>query len=175
MLLILSCGGNSEDNIMPTPIPTPTPTPTPEPDGYSDTVKNLFFELCLPAANDQFCECSVNQIEENIPVDEFPVEDLMGRILSGEISEETSNSDIANLFPESVLEAVSPCFDLIIENKLSLKEIKRINPNHDYIDSLYQKIRNNEFKRYQSAPILKITDKSFGVGRRYPIVNNFKG
>ena len=40
----------------------------------------------------------------------------MGRILSGEISEETSNSDIANLFPESVLEAVSPCFDLIIEN-----------------------------------------------------------
>ena len=104
MLLILSCGGNSEDNIMPTPIPTPTPTPTPEPDGYSDTVKNLFFELCLPAANDQFCECSVNQIEENIPVDEFPVEDLMGRILSGEISEETSNSDIANLFPESVLE-----------------------------------------------------------------------
>ena len=116
MLLILSCGGNSEDNIMPTPMPTPTPTPTPEPDGYSDTVKNLFFELCLPAANDQFCECSVNQIEENIPVDEFPVEDLMGRILSGEISEETSNSDIANLFPESVLEAVSPCFNLIIES-----------------------------------------------------------
>ena len=116
MLLILSCGGSSEDNIMPTPMPTPTPTPTPEPVGYSDTVKNLFFELCLPAANDQFCECSVNQIEENIPVDDFPVEDLMGRILSGEISEETSNSDIENLFPESVLEAVSPCFDLIIEN-----------------------------------------------------------
>ena len=29
MLLILSCGGNSEDNIMPTPMPTPTSTPTP--------------------------------------------------------------------------------------------------------------------------------------------------
>jgi len=97
-------------------MPTPTPTPTPEPEGYSDTVKNLFYELCLPAANDEFCECSVNQIEENIPVDEFPVEDLMGKILSGEISDETSNSDIANLFPESVLEAVSPCFDLIIDS-----------------------------------------------------------
>ena len=115
MLMVLSCGGSdSENNPMPTPMPTPTPTP--EPEGYSDTVKNLFYELCLPAANDEFCECSVNQIEENIPVDEFPVEDLMGRILSGEISDETSNSDIANLFPESVLEAVSPCFDLIIDS-----------------------------------------------------------
>ena len=117
MLMVLSCGGSdSENNPMPTPMPTPTPTPTPEPEGYSDTVKNLFYELCLPAANDEFCECSVNQIEENIPVDEFPVEDLMGKILSGEISDETSNSDIANLFPESVLEAVSPCFDLIIDS-----------------------------------------------------------
>ncbi len=115
MLMVLSCGGgDSENNPMPTPMPTPTPTP--EPEGYSDTVKNLFYELCLPAASDEFCECSVNQIEENIPVDEFPVEDLMGRILSGEISDETSNSDIANLFPESVLEAVSPCFDLIIDS-----------------------------------------------------------
>ena len=103
MLMVLSCGGSdSENNLMPTPMPTPTPTPEPEPEGYSDTVKNLFYELCLPAANDEFCECSVNQIEENIPVDEFPVEDLMGRILSGEISDETSNSDIANLFPEKV-------------------------------------------------------------------------
>ena len=117
VLMVLSCGGSdSENNPMPTPMPTPTPTPTPEPEGYSDTVKNLFYELCLPAANDEFCECSVNQIEENIPVDEFPVEDLMSRILSGEISDETSNSDIANLFPESVLEAVSPCFDLIIDS-----------------------------------------------------------
>ena len=70
----------------------------------------------LTCCERSICKCSVNQIEENIPVDDFPVEDLMGRILSGEISEETSNSDIANLFPESVLEAVSPCFDLIIES-----------------------------------------------------------
>ncbi len=124
MVMVFSCGGgDSENNPMPTPMPTPTPTPTPQPDGYSDTVKNLFFELCLPAANDQFCECSVNQIEQNIPVDEFPVEDLMGRILSGEISEETNNSDIANLFPTSVLDAVSPCFELILEDN-SLIEIE---------------------------------------------------
>ena len=137
MLMVLACGGSdSENNPMPTPIPTPTPTPTPEPEGYSDTVKNLFYELCLPAANDEFCECSVNQIEENIPVDEFPVEDLMGKILSGEISDETSNSDIANLFPESVLEAVSPCFDLIIDSNsvIEIEEIELI--SDDEVENL---------------------------------------
>ena len=128
-LLILSCGGSdSEINSEPTPAPTPTPTPLPAPEGYSDTVKNLFFELCLPAANDEFCKCSVDKIEENIPIDEFPVEDLMGRILSGELSEDTSNSDIANLFPESVLTAVSPCFSLILENNpvIEIEELKSI-------------------------------------------------
>ena len=82
LLTIFACGSNESDNLpAPTPAPTPTPTPTPVPDGYSDTVKNLFFELCLPAANNEFCECSVDMIEENIPVDEFPVEDLMSKIL----------------------------------------------------------------------------------------------
>ena len=45
----------------------------------------------------------------------------MSRILSGEISEETSNSDIANLFPTSVLEAVSPCFELILEDNVLIE------------------------------------------------------
>ena len=72
-------------------------------------------------------------------------------------------------------EIISPIVDLIIEDKFTLEEIKRISTNYDNIDSLYHKIRNNEFKRYQSAPTLKINDKSFGVGRRYPIVNNFGG
>ena len=72
-------------------------------------------------------------------------------------------------------EIISPIVDLIIEDKFTLEEIKKNNTNYDNIDSLYYKIRNNEFKRYQSAPTLKINDKSFGVGRRYPIVNNFGG
>ena len=82
LITIFACGNNEQDNLpVSTPVPTPTPTPTPVPEGYSDTVKNLFFELCLPAANNEFCECSVEMIEENIPVDEFPVEELMSKIL----------------------------------------------------------------------------------------------
>ena len=121
LLTILACGSNESDNLpTPVPVPTPTPTPTPVPEGYSDTVKNLFFELCLPAANNEFCECSVEMIEENIPVDEFPVEDLMSKILSGEISDETNNNDIVNLFPASVIEAVAPCLSLMIEDDVEI-------------------------------------------------------
>ena len=121
LLTTFACGSNDSDNISaPTPAPTPTPTPTPVPEGYSETVKNLFFELCLPAANNEFCECSVEMIEENIPVDEFPVEDLMSKILSGEISDETNNNDIVNLFPASVIEAVSPCLSLMIEDDIEI-------------------------------------------------------
>ena len=86
----------------------------------SDIVKNLFLELCLHADNNEFCECSVQMIEENIPVDEFPVEDLMSKILSGEISDETSNNDIVNLFPASVIEAVAPCLSLMIEDDVEI-------------------------------------------------------
>src|SRR5262249_44029807 len=30
-----------------------------------------------------------------------------------------------------------------------------------------------EYKRQQAAPVLKVTAKAFGVGRRYPIANKF--
>ena len=61
-------------------------------------------------------------------------------------------------------EIISPIVDMI-SDRFTLDEIKRMNNNYDNIDSLYYKIRNNEFKRYQSAPTLKINDKSFGIGR----------
>jgi NAD+ synthase (glutamine-hydrolysing) len=31
----------------------------------------------------------------------------------------------------------------------------------------------NEFKRYQTAPVLRVSDKSFGMGRRMPIVGKY--
>lgn len=31
----------------------------------------------------------------------------------------------------------------------------------------------NEFKRHQTAPVLRVTSKAFGVGRRMPIVGKY--
>ncbi|MGF1671573.1 MAG: NAD+ synthase [Balneolaceae bacterium] len=36
-------------------------------------------------------------------------------------------------------------------------------------------VDRNEFKRYQAAPILKLTSKAFGTGRRWPIVQKWTG
>jgi len=43
----------------------------------------------------------------------------------------------------------------------------------ELIKELKQKIRLAEFKRRQAAPGIRISPKAFGVGRRYPIVNQF--
>ncbi len=40
----------------------------------------------------------------------------------------------------------------------------------DLVQSMISLIDRAEYKRRQSAPVLKITDKAFGVGRRIPIV-----
>jgi len=34
-------------------------------------------------------------------------------------------------------------------------------------------VNNAEFKRYQAAPILRISPKAFGMGRRMPIVGKY--
>jgi NAD+ synthase (glutamine-hydrolysing) len=39
---------------------------------------------------------------------------------------------------------------------------------------LMNAIVKNEFKRWQAPPILKVTKRSFGRGRRYPIANKFR-
>jgi NAD+ synthase (glutamine-hydrolysing) len=37
-----------------------------------------------------------------------------------------------------------------------------------------RRIDRNEYKRYQAPPGLKVTSKSFGYGRRYPIAQKYE-
>ena len=34
-------------------------------------------------------------------------------------------------------------------------------------------VNNNEHKRYQAPPVLRVSDKAFGIGRRIPIVASY--
>jgi NAD+ synthase (glutamine-hydrolysing) len=43
------------------------------------------------------------------------------------------------------------------------------------VQEILKKVDLNEFKRYQSAPGLKVSDVAFGVGRRRPIVQQWTG
>ena len=69
---------------------------------------------------------------------------------------------------------ISPLVDSIIENKKTLKELVESGVDEDLVNSIYNKIIMNEHKRRQAAPGIRITSKAFGVGRRFPIVNQYK-
>ncbi len=69
---------------------------------------------------------------------------------------------------------VSPLVDLIIEERKSKKELVTMGYNSGVVDDVYQRVIKSEYKRWQVAPVIKVTKKAFGIGRRYPIVNQFR-
>ena len=72
-------------------------------------------------------------------------------------------------------DVVSPLVDAIIEGRKSPKELIDNGADRELVMRLYRLIRINEFKRRQAAPGLRVSPKAFGLGRRVPIVNHYKG
>jgi len=72
-------------------------------------------------------------------------------------------------------DVVSPLVDAIIEERKSPKELIESGADEELVMKLYRLIRINEFKRRQAAPGLRVSPKAFGLGRRVPIVNHYKG
>ncbi len=70
---------------------------------------------------------------------------------------------------------VSPLVDYIINEMKSKDELLEMGFEAELIDDIYNKIRLTEYKRKQAAPGIKISKKAFGIGRRFPIINHFKG
>ncbi len=85
----------------------------------------------------------------------------------------------AELSPNQVdpfdYDKVSPLVESIIEERKSPSQLTMEGYNEDLVNSLYQRIRINEYKRRQAAPGIRVTKKAFGTGRRMPIVNHYRG
>ncbi len=62
-----------------------------------------------------------------------------------------------------------------IEQQKSKEEIIAGGANENVVTKIITLVDTNEFKRYQAAPILKMSSKSFGIGRRWPIVQGWSG
>jgi NAD+ synthase (glutamine-hydrolysing) len=60
-----------------------------------------------------------------------------------------------------------------IEYKKSAADIIALGYDSKLVTDIIKKINNNEFKRTQAATPLRVTTKSFGVGRRMPIAANY--
>ncbi len=87
----------------------------------------------------------------------------------------------AELRPDQKDEDSLPPYELLdnilrmyLEQYKEVDEIVSLVGNKDIVESVLQLVDRNEFKRYQSAPPLRVSTKSFGYGRRIPIVQGWR-
>jgi len=70
---------------------------------------------------------------------------------------------------------VSPLVDEIINNNRTIEELIKMGYPGELVIDTARRIRRAEYKRRQAPPGIKITEKAFGIGRRFPIINKFDG
>ncbi len=60
-----------------------------------------------------------------------------------------------------------------IERRQGPKEIKAMGYDAALVDRILKLVNQNEYKRNQFCPIIRVSPKAFGVGRRLPIVGKY--
>ena len=73
-----------------------------------------------------------------------------------------------------------PAYDVLdpilfeyIENRKSPQDIIEMGHDEQLVRRILRLVNINEFKRYQTAPVLRVSPKAFGMGRRMPIVGKY--
>ena len=69
-------------------------------------------------------------------------------------------------------EVLDPILEAYVERYETAEDIVQASPlplEIDLVRSILRMVERSEYKRQQAAPVLKVTQKSFGVGRRFPI------
>lgn len=97
-------------------------------------------------------------------------ESILAREPSAELRQGQKDSD--SLPPYPVLDGILKKY---VEEDNSLQEVissTKLDPN--VVKAVIEKIDQNEYKRRQSPPGIKITPKAFGKDRRLPITNRYK-
>ncbi|GAB4341186.1 MAG: NAD+ synthase [Desulfobulbaceae bacterium] len=72
-------------------------------------------------------------------------------------------------------EVLDPILRAYLEEHASIDEICAMGYERGVVEDIARRIRINEYKRRQAATGLRVTTKAFGPGRRFPIVQNFRG
>ncbi len=88
---------------------------------------------------------------------------------TAELKENQKDED--TLPPYEILDKILEEF---IEKDSSISEIVSLGFDFDLVKQIEKLIYNSEYKRYQSAPGPNLTEKSFWLNRRYPIVNKWR-
>ena len=96
-------------------------------------------------------------------------EDILTRAPSAELRENQTDQD--SLPPYDVLDDILEC---LVEHEMPLPEIVARGHAPETVKRIERMLYLAEYKRRQAAPGVKITSRSFGRDRRYPITNKFR-
>jgi len=101
----------------------------------------------------------INRDAEIIP------QNIITKAPSAELSPGQKDSD--SLPDYSLLDKI---LHLYIEELKGPEEIMNMGYAHELVQKIIQLVDRNEYKRFQVPPILRVSDKAFGIGRQMPVV-----
>jgi NAD+ synthase (glutamine-hydrolysing) len=104
----------------------------------------------------------INREEEIIP------QNTINKPPSAELRPDQKDTD--SLPPYDVLDKI---LFLYVDSFKSPKEIVEAGFDQKLVDKVLKMVNTTEYKRKQTPPILRISDKAFGMGRRMPIVAKY--
>ena len=119
-----------------------------------DVYKSEVFELCR----------YINREEEIIPAN------IISKPPTAELRPNQQDTD--TLPPYDVLDQI--LFEYI-ENRQGPRELVAKGFDEALVGRILKMVNQNEYKRFQTPPILRVSDKAFGMGRRMPIVAKYLG
>jgi NAD+ synthase (glutamine-hydrolysing) len=105
----------------------------------------------------------INREKEIIP------REIIDKAPSAELRPDQTDQD--SLPPYDLLDRI---LKMYLEEHKELEEISSTVGDPVLVRKVLRLVDINEFKRKQAAPILRISTKSFGYGRRYPIVQGWR-
>lgn len=89
-------------------------------------------------------------------------------------------SPSAELRPDQKDSDSLPDYDILdkvlfeyIENRKGPKELVQMGLDESLVNRVLRMVNSSEYKRYQTPPILRVSHKAFGMGRRMPIVAKY--
>ena len=105
----------------------------------------------------------INKEKEYIP------KRIIDKAPSAELKPDQKDQD--DLPPYDILDSILYGY---IEELKGVNELVEMGYERKLVEEIVRKVDQNEYKRRQAAPGLKVTSKAFGDGRRYPLAHRYK-
>jgi NAD+ synthase/NAD+ synthase (glutamine-hydrolysing) len=119
----------------------------------SDVPKTLVYDICR----------YINREREIIP------QRIIDKPPSAELAPDQTDQD--DLPP---YEVIDPILEGYVERAKSRDDLVAEGFSARTVTEVIRRVDQNEYKRHQAAPGLKVTPKAFGEGRRYPLAKRFR-